>query len=67
VNGGTITGWISAGGPAVLLLQGGPGLSEYLAPSLPSWHRRSRLCATSSGLPPSVTDGDRTVEGTWPT
>jgi proline iminopeptidase len=64
VDGGTITGWITGEGPPLLLLHGGPGLSEYLvtladelAPAFTVFRYQQR------GLPPSVTDGDRTVDG----
>lgn len=64
VDGGQITGWLSGAGPQLLLLHGGPGLSEYLsglaaelAPAFTVFRYQQR------GLPPSVTDGDRSVEG----
>lgn len=64
VEGGEIVGWMSGDGPPLLLLHGGPGLSEYLpslaaelAPSFTVFRYQQR------GLPPSVTDGTRTVEG----
>lgn len=64
VDGGRITGWLSGTGPPLLLLHGGPGLSDYLsglaaelAPTFTVFRYQQR------GVPPSVTDGDRTVEG----
>ena len=64
VEGGQITGWLSGNGPSLLLLHGGPGLSDYLvglaaelAPAFSVFRYQQR------GLPPSVTDGDRSVEG----
>jgi pimeloyl-ACP methyl ester carboxylesterase len=32
VPGGGITGWLAGTGPPVLVLHGGPGLSDYTAP-----------------------------------
>jgi pimeloyl-ACP methyl ester carboxylesterase len=32
VPGGSITGWLAGTGPPVLVLHGGPGLSDYTAP-----------------------------------
>ena len=64
VDGGQITGWLSGTGPPLLLLHGGPGFSEYLAslaaelaPAFTVFRYQQR------GLPPSVTDGDRSVDG----
>ncbi|MGZ6300473.1 MAG: alpha/beta fold hydrolase [Candidatus Limnocylindria bacterium] len=64
VEGGRITGWMSGDGPRLLLLHGGPGLSEYLetlaaelAPAFTVFRYQQR------GLAPSVGEGDRTVEG----
>jgi proline iminopeptidase len=64
VEGGRIGGWLSGNGPRLLLLHGGPGLTDYLAsladelaPSFTVFRYQQR------GLPPSVADGDRTVEG----
>ncbi len=41
VPGGTITGWQQGEGPHVLLLHGGPGLSDYT----------ERLCAIGANQP----------------
>lgn len=64
VDGGRIVGWLSGNGPALVLLHGGPGLSEYLtglaaelAPAFTVFRYQQR------GLEPSVTEGDRSVEG----
>jgi len=64
VDGGHITGWLGGEGPNLLLLHGGPGLTDYLAslaaelaPAFTVFHYQQR------GLTPSVADGDRTVEG----
>jgi pimeloyl-ACP methyl ester carboxylesterase len=64
VDGGTLEGHRLGAGPALLLLHGGPGLSDYLAPLAaelaPDFtvvHYQQR------GVPPSVTGGDRSVEG----
>jgi pimeloyl-ACP methyl ester carboxylesterase len=64
VDGGQIVGWLSGDGPPLVLLHGGPGLSDYLdglaaelAPAFSVFRYQQR------GLAPSVTDGDRTVEG----
>jgi pimeloyl-ACP methyl ester carboxylesterase len=64
VDGGRIVGWLSGVGPPLVLLHGGPGLSEYLgglaaelAPAFTVFRYQQR------GLEPSVTDGDRSVEG----
>ncbi len=64
VAGGTLAGGRRGSGPAMLLLHGGPGLSDYLAPLAaelaPDFtvvHYQQR------GVLPSVTSGDRTIEG----
>ena len=61
MDGGQITGWLSGTGPPLLLLHGGPALSEYLsslaaelAPAFTVFRYQQR------GLAPSVTDGERT-------
>jgi pimeloyl-ACP methyl ester carboxylesterase len=63
-DGGQIVGWMSGSGPPLLLLHGGPGLSEYLrelaaelAPAFTVFRYQQR------GLAPSVETGDRSVEG----
>lgn len=64
VEGGRVVGWLSGTGPELLLLHGGPALSEYLgslaaelAPAFTVVRYQQR------GLPPSVATGDRSVEG----
>jgi proline iminopeptidase len=64
VEGGQLTGWLSGDGPPLVLLHGGPGLSDYLAslatelaPAFTVFRYQQR------GLPPSLADGDRTVDG----
>jgi pimeloyl-ACP methyl ester carboxylesterase len=53
---------IEGDGPALLCLHGGPGLSEYLTPSLgdetDGWRR---IGYTQRGMPPSTTEGPFTV------
>jgi pimeloyl-ACP methyl ester carboxylesterase len=63
-DGGRIVGWLSGKGPPLVLLHGGPGLSDYLdslvaelAPTFTVFRYQQR------GLAPSVTTGDRSVEG----
>ncbi len=64
VEGGTVDGHRLGTGPELLLLHGGPGLSDYLAPLAaelaPDF---SVVRYQQRGIPPSVTTGDRTVEG----
>ncbi len=64
VAGGTLAGRRWGSGQPILLLHGGPGLSDYLAPLAAELapvftvvHYQQR------GIPPSVVDGDRSVEG----
>src|SRR5689334_1229485 len=64
VDGGQVVGWLSGDGPPLLLLHGGPGLSEYLqplaaelAPAFSVFRYQQR------GLAPSATEGDRSVDG----
>lgn len=67
VSGGEIVGWVRGDGPPVLLLHGGPGLSDYLdtlAAELSPIATVARY--QQRGLAPSVLDGDRTVEGHAP-
>ncbi|TMB84466.1 MAG: alpha/beta hydrolase [Chloroflexi bacterium] len=64
VDGGRIVGWMSGVGPPMLLLHGGPGLSDYLgqlAGELSSAFTVFRY--QQRGLAPSVVEGDRSVEG----
>jgi pimeloyl-ACP methyl ester carboxylesterase len=63
VAGGHISVSESGSGPAVLLLHGGPGLSDYtftLVPELADGYRVVRF--QQRGLAPSTTDGPFTVE-----
>ncbi len=64
VSGGVLAGHRWGSGPPILLLHGGPGLSDYLAPlaaelaaDFTAVHYQQR------GISPSVVDGDRSVEG----
>ncbi len=62
--GGEIVGWVSGSGPPALLLHGGPGMSEYLADLAEEVSPVVTVARYQQrGLPPSVVDGDRTVEG----
>jgi pimeloyl-ACP methyl ester carboxylesterase len=61
-NAGSIAGSVAGSGPTLLLLHGGPGLTDYLdllEPELTGW-RTVRY--QQRGLPPSTTDGPFTVE-----
>ena len=62
--GGEIVGWVGGSGPPALLLHGGPGMSDYL-PELALELSPVMTVARyqQRGLAPSVTTGDRTVEG----
>jgi proline iminopeptidase len=63
VAGGTITGWQRGAGPHVLLLHGGPGLSEYtegLAAELEDGYTVTRY--QQRGVAPSTTDGPFDIE-----
>jgi pimeloyl-ACP methyl ester carboxylesterase len=40
---GSITGWLAGNGPTVLVLHGGPGLSDYTAPLAAELTDASRL------------------------
>lgn len=64
VAGGEIVGWVRGNGPPALLLHGGPGISEYLA-GLAAELAGSMTVARyqQRGLPPSITHGDRSVDG----
>lgn len=64
VSGGALVGHRTGSGPPIMLLHGGPGLSDYLAPLAaelaPAFtvvHYQQR------GIAPSVADGDRSIEG----
>ena len=64
VAGGEIVGWMRGSGPPALLLHGGPGMSEYLADLAEEVSPVVTVARYQQrGLPPSVVDGDRTVEG----
>jgi pimeloyl-ACP methyl ester carboxylesterase len=59
---GPIAGSHTGSGPALLLLHGGPALTDYmdlLAPELDGWHG---VRYQQRGLPPSAEDGPFTVE-----
>jgi pimeloyl-ACP methyl ester carboxylesterase len=61
---GEIVGVVSGLGPPALLLHGGPGLSDYLASLAAELDGILTMARYQQrGLPPSVEDGDRTVEG----
>jgi len=64
VAGGEVVGWVRGSGPPVLLLHGGPGMSDYLdglAAELAPVATVARY--QQRGLAPSVVEGDRTVDG----
>lgn len=64
VAGGTLAGWAAGSGPPLLLLHGGPGLSDYLAPLAAELAAAfSTVRYQQRGIAPSVTSGDRTVDG----
>ena len=48
VPGGSITGWLVGDGPPVLILHGGPGLSDYTAPLAAELTDAFGLSGTSS-------------------
>jgi proline iminopeptidase len=59
---GPIVGWASGSGPPLLLLHGGPGVSEYLVvlePELPGWRA---IRYQQRGVAPSTASGPFTVE-----
>ncbi len=63
VVGGVLQGWRRGDGPAVIVLHGGPGLSEYtesLAAELDDGYRVTRY--QQRGLAPSTTDGPFDIE-----
>jgi pimeloyl-ACP methyl ester carboxylesterase len=49
VPGGSITGWLAGDGPPVLVLHGGPGLSDYTAPLAAELEDASVLDAAGAG------------------
>ncbi|MDP9250684.1 MAG: alpha/beta hydrolase [Chloroflexota bacterium] len=63
-TGGEIVGWVSGSGPPALLLHGGPGMNDYL-PALALELSPVMTVARyqQRGLSPSVTSGDRSVDG----
>jgi pimeloyl-ACP methyl ester carboxylesterase len=64
VAGGEIVGWLRGEGPPVLLLHGGPGMSDYLAELAEELAPVATVARYQQrGLAPSVEEGDRTVEG----
>ncbi|MBA3687729.1 MAG: alpha/beta hydrolase [Chloroflexi bacterium] len=64
VAGGEIVGWVRGIGPPALLLHGGPGISEYLAELAIELSGVMTVARYQQrGLPPSVTEGDRSVDG----
>lgn len=61
---GEIAGVISGAGPRALLLHGGPGMSDYLASLTDELDGLVTVARYQQrGLPPSVEQGDRSVEG----
>ena len=64
VEGGEIVGWVRGEGPPVLLLHGGPGMSDYLADLAAELAPVVTVARYQQrGLKPSVVEGDRTVDG----
>lgn len=58
VPGGSITGWLAGTGPPVLVLHGGPGLSDYTAPLAAELTDAFEVIRYQQrGLAPSVTSG----------
>jgi pimeloyl-ACP methyl ester carboxylesterase len=63
VPGGSITGWATGDGPPVLVLHGGPGLSDYTAPLAAELADGFRVLRYQQrGLAPSVTSGPFSVD-----
>jgi proline iminopeptidase len=63
VAGGSLRGWRTGSGPPVLVLHGGPGLSDYTAPMADELHDRYTVYRYQQrGLAPSTTDGPFTVD-----
>jgi pimeloyl-ACP methyl ester carboxylesterase len=62
VPGGSITGWLAGDGPPVLVLHGGPGLSDYTAPLAAELEDAFAVIRYQQrGLAPSVTSGPFSV------
>ncbi len=58
VPGGSITGWLAGDGPPVLVLHGGPGLSDYTAPLAAELEDAFGVIRYQQrGLAPSTTSG----------
>jgi pimeloyl-ACP methyl ester carboxylesterase len=63
VPAGSITAWQAGTGPDVLILHGGPGLSDYTAPLAAEFEHAFRVIRYQQrGLPPSVTSGPFDVD-----
>lgn len=64
VSGGELVGDVTGDGPEVLLLHGGPGLSDYLAPLAEELAPHYRVATYQQrGLEPSVVEGPVDVAG----
>lgn len=61
---GEIVGWVRGSGPPAVLLHGGPGMSEYLAELAIELSGVMTVARYQQrGLAPSITGGDRSVDG----